>query len=82
MGSGISVLEELRKIQAAKLKGARCSISLVLKSLQKEDCSALEQAMGDPTIDSTTISVWLERNGQKVARHTVARHRRRECQCQ
>lgn len=46
-----------------------------------EDRDALISALDDLAIDSMTISVWLDRKGYRVARHTIARHRRKECQC-
>ena len=81
MGSKVSALDELREIQASKMRGARCSIGLHLNIVDPEEKDALISALEDLAIDSTTISVWLDRKGYKVARHTVARHRRKECQC-
>ena len=81
MGSELTALDELRKIQSSKPRGARCTVGLKLKTLEKEEKSALFEALKDESIDASTISVWLGRLGHNLARHTVARHRRGECQC-
>ena len=81
MGNELTALQELRKIQSGKPRGARCTVGLTLKTLQKDEQSALSEALKDETIDANTISVWLGRKGHNLARHTVARHRRGECQC-
>lgn len=81
MGSTVSALDELRKLQATKQRGAKCTLGIIAKTLSKEDSQALNEALKDELIDSTTISVWMERNGHSVKRHTIARHRRGECRC-
>jgi len=81
MGSKASALDEMREIQSGKMRGYRCSIGLHLGIAETEEKDALISALEDFAIDSATISSWLGRRGYKVARHTVARHRRRECQC-
>lgn len=81
MGSTVNALEELRKMQAGKQRGAKCTVGIIAKTLPKEDKDALNEAMGDELIDSTTISVWMERKGFALKRHTIARHRRGECRC-
>ena len=81
MGSKVSALDEMREIQSGKMRGSRCSIGLHLSTAETEEKDALISALDDFAIDSATISAWLDRKGYKVARHTIARHRRRECQC-
>lgn len=81
MGSEFSALDELRKMQAGKQRGAKCTAGLLSRTLPDEDRAAFVQALKDELIDSNTIAVWLERKGYFIKRHTVARHRRRECQC-
>jgi hypothetical protein len=81
MGSKASDLHEFREIQSRKMRGSRCSVGLHMSVVAAEERDALISALGNLTIDATTISVWLGRKGYKVARHTVARHRRGECQC-
>ena len=81
MVSKVSALDEMREIQSGKMRGSRCSIGLHLGIAETEEKDALISALDDFAIDSATISSWLSRRGYKVARHTVARHRRRECQC-
>jgi len=81
MISRASALEELRRMQSFKPRGAKCTAGLVTKILQGEDQAAFLEALVDKTIDASTISVWLDRKGHKVRRHTLARHRRGECAC-
>lgn len=81
MGSELSALDELRKMQSGKARGAKCTAGLLERTLPAEDRAAFIEALRDELIDSNTISVWLGRKGHSIKRHTVARHRRRECQC-
>lgn len=81
MVSKASALDELREIQASKMRGSRCGIGIHMNIVATEDRDALISALDDLVIDSMTISVWLDRKGYRVARHTIARHRRKECQC-
>ena len=81
MVSKASALDELREIQAGKMRGSRCGIGIHMNIVATEDRDALISALDDLAIDSMTISVWLDRRGYRVARHTIARHRRKECQC-
>lgn len=81
MGSKPSILDELHTIQATKMRGARCSIGIHLNVMKADEKESFIAAMEDQFIDSTTISVWLDQKGYKVPRHTIARHRRKECQC-
>jgi hypothetical protein len=79
--SEFNALDELRKMQAGKQRGAKCTAGLLARTLPEDERAAFAQALKDELIDSNTISVWLERKGYAIKRHTVARHRRRECQC-
>jgi hypothetical protein len=81
MSSRASALAELQKMQSFKTRGAKCTAGLVSRILQGKDRAAFFEALKDETIDANTISVWLDRKGHKVRRHTVARHRRGECAC-
>lgn len=81
MGIELSALDELRKMQSSKPRGAKCTAGLLLKTLPDEERVAFLEAMKDDSIDSNTISIWLDRKGHSLPRHTVARHRRGECQC-
>lgn len=81
MGSEISALDELRKMQSVKHRGAKCTAGLLIRTLPAQDRAAFIEALKDEMIDANTISVWLDRKGFSIRRHTVARHRRGECQC-
>jgi len=75
------VLDELRKLQSSKQRGAKCTLGQLIKTMGEEDVHAINEAMADVMIDSNTISVWLSNRGYQIKRHTVARHRRKECRC-
>ncbi|CAB4148466.1 hypothetical protein UFOVP529_7 [uncultured Caudovirales phage] len=81
MVSELSALDELRKMQSSKPRGAKCTAGLLLRTLPEDERGAFVEALKDELIDANTISIWLDRKGHKVGRHTVARHRRGECQC-
>ena len=62
-------------------KGPPCSISVILAALDKDDRTALVEALTDATIEHTAIRRVLADNGFRVNINTVQRHRRRECLC-
>jgi alkylated DNA nucleotide flippase Atl1 len=81
MVSKVSVLDEMRQLQSSKPRGAKCTLGQLTKMLGADDAQAVGEAMADQMIDSNTISVWLSGRGYQIKRHTVARHRRKECRC-
>lgn len=62
-------------------RGGNCTLGLVLPKLGDRDRVALEEAMTDPSVQSSVIARALDRAGYSVRAYTVARHRRRECRC-
>ena len=62
-------------------KGPPCSISVILGELDKDDRTALVEALTNPLIAHTAIYRVLADNGFRVNLNTVQRHRRGECRC-
>lgn len=67
--------------QAGRRKGPPCTISVILAELDKDDRTALVDALTDPLVAHTTIFRVLTDNGFRVNLNTVQRHRRGECLC-
>lgn len=63
------------------VKGPPCTMGVILSELDKDDRSALVEALIDRTVEHTTIYRVLTGNGFKVSINTVQRHRRGECRC-
>ena len=70
-------LQEGRQLR----KGPPCTISVILAGLDKDDRTALVEALTNPLISHTSIYRVLTGNGFRVNIHTVQRHRRGECLC-
>lgn len=74
----------LEDLQANNLKG--CGVARTLRTLDKDDSDALQQALDNENISSAKLSAVLKNNGLKVSSRTIARHRnkgsdRDSCQC-
>ena len=67
--------------QVPRRKGPPCSISVILSELDKDDRTALVEALTNPLIAHTAIYRVLANNGFRVNLNTVQRHRRGECRC-
>jgi hypothetical protein len=67
--------------QVGRRKGPPCTISVILAELDKDDRTALIEALTNPLVAHTTIFRVLNHNGFRVNLHTVQRHRRGECLC-
>jgi len=61
---------------AVARRGPRCSVSVILDSLDPTVRGLLEAKMGDPAIASSQIATTLTACGYPVKGTTVARHRR------
>ncbi len=60
--------------------GTRCGVSALLETLDDIDRQALLNAL-ESDMFSTDISRALLTEGYKVGGSTIARHRKRECNC-
>lgn len=75
-----SLREQLHEEKRPR-RGPACSISVILAELDKDDRTALIEALTDPTVEHTAIRRVLVHNGFRVNINTVQRHRRGECLC-
>ena len=61
--------------------GPRCLIGVALGTLTGEDLDALEGALADTSVTSSSISRALTASGTKVGGQAVRRHRAGDCSC-
>jgi hypothetical protein len=59
----------------------RCSVSVVLGSLDNKAAAQLTTAIQDATISGAAISTVMRDEGHELSAFSVRRHRRRECAC-
>lgn len=59
----------------------RCSVSVVLGSLDNKAAAQLLQAIMDASISGAAISTVMRDEGHDLSAFSVRRHRRRECAC-
>jgi hypothetical protein len=72
-------LDEFKKLQSRK--GPECWYGAASRTLSAKDLAALKEAQGSVEIQTRSIQRWLESRDIKVGAHSVARHRRHECEC-
>lgn len=60
---------------------AACSVANLRDSLEPEDRFALELALDNSRIASTTLSAALRANGHLTSEKAIQRHRARTCVC-
>jgi hypothetical protein len=63
------------------IKGPRCSVAILLDTLDAQDASDLVAALANPTYQGTSISRALKGRGINLAPHSIVRHRRGDCLC-
>ena len=78
----MSLLDEMKKESNPRHQG--CVVASIVKTLKGQDLDDLLAAIGDSTITHVAIAKVLRNRGHDVdkAGKQVARHRRRECQCE
>ena len=76
----MSLLAEMRNAEDAR-RGPRCSVTVVLESMNDEDAADLRAALGDPTITGSVIARILRNRGHRITEQSVTRHRRGACLC-
>ena len=74
----ISALAELENSVNA---GLDCSVSVVLKSLDGKEQTALNKAIENKNIPAPHIYKALQDNGHKLSLATIYKHRRKQCRC-
>lgn len=77
----MSLADDLSGLANEPVSRMRCSIGLLLESLDGSDRDALVVAVYDDNVRPTSLSRVLRSHGHKVSEQTIRRHRRRECRC-
>ena len=60
-------------------KGPRCALCTVIDTLNKDDATAVKNAINDATFTGAAISRALKSEGHKISGPVVMRHRKGEC---
>jgi hypothetical protein len=63
------------------LKGPRCSVAILLDTLDAQDANDLRSALANPAYQGTSISRALKGRGINLSPHSLVRHRRGDCLC-
>lgn len=71
--------DEIR--QQTHSKGPKCSVRLLVDSLESEDAADLVAALDDHAVMSSHIAKALKARGHSMSDHTISRHRRKVCSC-
>lgn len=64
---------------ARTLKGPRCTVCQLLKTLDAVDAKILREALADPSFTHNGIARALRAEGHQVGAGTLSRHRKGEC---
>jgi len=72
-------LSDALLMETAKRKGPRCTMCVLVESLDKEDAAVLAEYLANPNVPSTAIGRALAREGHNISGETVRRHRDRRC---
>jgi NTP pyrophosphatase (non-canonical NTP hydrolase) len=76
----VGLLDEIMSEKPAISR--RCSVQILLDSMEPKDRADLETALEDVMIQSTIIARVLDRNGHKLKAPAIGRHRRGACACE
>jgi DNA-directed RNA polymerase specialized sigma54-like protein len=79
----MALLDDLENVSRKK---ASCSIAEIIKTLNTQEAKALNKALDDPDSSPTNLAMILNKNGYKISRQTINRHRNRKtnaegCKC-
>lgn len=77
----MGLAEDLSGLVDEPLGRSKCSIGVVLSSLESVDRAALLDALADNAVRATSLARVLRTHGHRVAEQAVRRHRRQECRC-
>lgn len=72
-------LSDALKYEASRKPGPRCSICILIPTLDKPEAAALVAALDDGAVTSSAISRALNSEGHEIRAETVRRHRAKEC---
>ena len=71
-------LRGLLRAETEQARPVKCTTCLLLRDLSGDDRKALQEAIGDEEMSSTTIARALNGYGVRISGSAVSRHRR-EC---
>lgn len=72
-------LADALKSHKSMPKGPRCQMCMLMEKLPESDRVALMNALEDPVFSSAGIARALRSEGYDLGRHSVERHRKKEC---
>jgi hypothetical protein len=69
-----------------KQVSVKCSVGVLLNSLDQSDRSALVEALANPQVSSASLSRFLKEHDYDIRHHVISNHRRRflgtGCRCE
>lgn len=78
----MSLRDTLDAEKAAARKGPPCGMFVLLGNLDKADAEVLREYLGDrEKVTTAVIHRALLREGHRLGKNTIERHRRGECSC-
>jgi hypothetical protein len=79
----MALLDDLENVRH---KRPGCTVAEIIKTLNAAEAKALNKALDDPDSSPTNLALILNKNGYKISRQTINRHRNRKtnaegCKC-
>ena len=79
----MALLDDLENVRHKK---PGCTVAEIIKTLNATEAKALNKALDDPDSSPTNLALILNKNGYKISRQTINRHRNRKtnaegCKC-
>jgi hypothetical protein len=79
----MALLDDLENVRHKK---PGCTVAEIIKTLNASEAKALNKALDDPDSSPTNLALILNKNGYKISRQTINRHRNRKtnaegCKC-
>jgi hypothetical protein len=76
------VADDLADIRAFNARrGPRCSVAILMESLEPTISDKLTRALDDPTCQTKAIARWLGGQGFDLSHWQLQYHRRGDCAC-
>ena len=60
-------------------RGPRCTVCALEDVMSGDDWADFTASLEDATVTTATLARALNREGYRIPRHTLGRHRKREC---
>lgn len=75
----MTLIDDLRA--ASTRRGPKCSVDVLLTTIEPGLAKEVREALADPTITKTVLGKWLRDHGHRVTDEAVQRHSRGSCSC-